>query len=217
MARGKMDWRNELRLLGCGVLVGWALHASPAAAMQGCSGQFSAAAIRPLPKPLVVALDVRDTTPMNTGLANAFKRGLAESGHPAEPPSPNAALSVTYRIVGLGGSGGGGGSDPVIRDAPLGTGRSWTDPTTSSAIWMRGGQTAALPGMPRFGTSNQPSPSQPQTLFLRAEVRPVGSEQVAWVGVVQCTLQSTDDQGLAHQLGRLIGGAIGKRVDNTPM
>jgi hypothetical protein len=34
---------------------------------------------------------------------------------------------------------------------------------------------------------------------------------------VQCTIQPVDNTQLAYQLGRLIGGAIGKEVNNCPM
>ncbi len=207
----KGGWRDRFQLAGWAAAAALALHTAPAAATEGCVGQFSAALIRPLPARLAVALDVRDTTPMNVALAEAFKQGLAETGHPV-PAVPNAALTVSYRVVGQDRAG----ADPVVR-GPAGADRSWTDPTSSNAVWLRGGQTAALPGMPQTGLRERFSRAQPATLFLRAEVRAVGSEQVSWVGVVQCTLQSNDDRALAHQMGRLIGGTIGKRIDRSPI
>jgi hypothetical protein len=48
-------------------------------------------------------------------------------------------------------------------------------------------------------------------------LQPVGAATPAWIATLQCTLQPVDNQQLAYQLGYLIGGAIGKRVDNSPL
>ena len=38
-----------------------------------------------------------------------------------------------------------------------------------------------------------------------------------WIATVQCTMQGTDNVLLAYQLGHLLGGAVGKRVDRAPV
>jgi hypothetical protein len=58
---------------------------------------------------------------------------------------------------------------------------------------------------------------QSALLVLRVEAHNAQDNTLAWVASVQCTMQGTDNQTLAYQLGYLIGGAIGKRRDDAPV
>ena len=82
---------------------------------------------------------------------------------------------------------------------------------------LQGGETAALPGIPSYDMFAPKQAVQSALLFMRAQLQPVGSNAPAWIATLQCTLQPADNQQLAYQLGYLIGGAIGKRIDNSPL
>ena len=58
---------------------------------------------------------------------------------------------------------------------------------------------------------------QSALLILRAEARNAGASAPNWVASLQCTMQGTDNQTLAYQLGYLIGGAIGKQRTKAPV
>lgn len=191
-------------------------------AMDTCAGQYAAALIRALPAPLVIGLDIADSTPMNVALAQSFTQGLKDSGQ-AVGDGANAFLTLSYRVTGLDG-GGGGGSQGGGGGVNLGTGSwvgggnaGWGVPSEDNTAWLRGGQTAVMPGIPNNTIFTGRPAAQPATLFLRAEVRPSANGPVNWVATVQCTLQGGDTQRLAYQLGALIGGSVGKRVEAQRM
>ena len=175
-------------------------------AMDSCVGHYSAALLSALPVPTVVAVDVPDSTPTNPNLVQAFTLGMAEAGQNTGSP-PTAKLALTYQVTGQGGGGGNDGSDP-----PGGTAGGW-----SSLPGLQGGETAALPGIPSYDMFAPKQAVQSALLFMRAQLQPVGSNTPVWIATLQCTLQPVDNQQLAYQLGYLIGGAIGKRIDNSPL
>jgi hypothetical protein len=185
------------------------VHTMPAAAMESCTGQYSAAALSPLPTPVLVSLDLSGSTITSPDLAQAFTRGMQDAGQPMQGPS-NAILTLSWSVTGQGGAGNGGaftGSNTA----------GWSNWSGSNTPWMQGGETAALPGIPSY-TMFSPKPAvQSALLFLRAELRPTGARVAAWIATVQCTIQPVDNKQLAYQLGRLIGGAIGKEVNNSGM
>lgn len=167
----------------------------PGRAMESCAGTYSATLLRPLPAPLVVGLLVRDDSPRNVDLAAQFNAGLQKAGV-AVAGAANVQLTLTVTI-----SGAGGGGDGV---APM------SDPDSSSS-WWNGGVTQQYADESRFGGA--PQAPGPGTLQLRAELRPSMAEPVAWVASLQCSLQGSDDRQLAYDMGTVIGGAIGRRVE----
>jgi hypothetical protein len=82
---------------------------------------------------------------------------------------------------------------------------------------LQGGQTAALPDIPNFDAFSPKQPVQSALLVVQFEARNVGAAAPDWVASLQCTMQGTDNKTLAYQLGRLIGGAIGKQRSNAPV
>jgi hypothetical protein len=187
---------NRTRLAGAGAAILAALAAAPAWAMGSCSGTYSATLLRPLPAPLVVGLLVRDDSPRNIDLAAQFTAGLQRAGI-AATGAANAQLSLAVTRSDAGGSGG---AAPVA-------------PSDNAFSWWNGGMDPQSPDESRFG-GNRPPPG-PATLYLRAEIRPSPADPVAWVATLQCTLQGSDDRQLAFDLGTVIGGAIGRRVEQT--
>ena len=74
----------------------------------------------------------------------------------------------------------------------------------------------ALPDIPNYDAFSPAQPVQSALLLLRAEPRNTGADAPDWVASVQCTIQGTDNQTLAYQLGYAIGGAIGKERNKAP-
>jgi len=191
-------------------------------AMDSCAGQYAAALIRALPAPLVLGLDIADSTPMNVALAQSFTQGLKDAGQAVgEGANANAFLTLSYRVSGLDGGGGGGGGGGGVN---LGTGAwvgggnaGWAVPSEDNTAWLSGGQTAVMPGIPNTTIFTGRPSAQPATLFMRAEVRPSMNGSVNWVATIQCTIQGGDTQRLAYQLGQLIGGTVGRRVESQRM
>src|SRR5215472_8721042 len=79
--------------------------ATPAHAMDGCTGQYSAAALSPLPTPTVISLDLSGSTVTSPDLAQAFTRGMQEAGQHVGTPA-NAVLTLSWSISGQGGANG---------------------------------------------------------------------------------------------------------------
>ncbi len=177
-----------------------AIGPSGAWAMSSCSGQYSAAALRPLPQPAVAALDVLDNSPRNMRLSQALTRGMNDGGM-TTAGSGNVRLSVSYTL-----SGGGGGG--------YGRTRNSYDQWGAQSEWggMSGGVPMEQPGMPRFGAA--PSPG-PRTLMLRADLRDAATGLPLWIATIQCQVRTSNEQQLAYDIGTLIGRSAGKRVDRS--
>ena len=208
MAAMNASWRCSVMIALTSVGIGQTM---PAAAMESCIGQYSAAALSPLPTPALVSLDLSGSTITSPDLAQAFTRGMQEAGQQMQGPA-NAILTLSWSVTGQGGTGNGGGGTFAGGNAA-----GWSNWSGSNAPWLQGGETAALPEIPSY-TLFSPKPAvQSALLFLRAEVRPTGAGVAAWIATVQCTIQPVDNKQLAYQLGRLIGGAMGKQVNDSPM
>lgn len=200
-------WRDSVVIAGA--MLGLAAPIGPARALESCSGQYAAAALHPLPVPTVVKLNLRDNSPVNVNLAKAFTAGMQRAGLQVEG-TPTVNLSITFTILGQGGSSGPGSAQP---GGPGTGGRGGSD---ANAPWLQGGWTAQLPDMPRSGLFTPQQPAQSAFLVLRVEATdPTGA--IDWVGSVQCTLLGNDDQTLAYQLGYRIGGTLGQRVEQSPL
>ena len=78
---------------------------------------------------------------------------------------------------------------------------------------LQGGLQRNPPAIPdtRFGTP-RPVPSAPP-LGLRVDATEGQKARISWTAKVQCRRIGTDDGELAEDLGRVIGGALGRRID----
>jgi hypothetical protein len=187
--------------------------AGPARAMDSCSGMYSATLLHPLTEPTIVALDLADSSDVSKNLGEAFTNGMQEAGTTVTG-TPTVKLRLSYQILGQGGSGNGGGGG-LNQGGGAQTG--WTSWSGGDAAALQGGQTAALPDIPNFDAFSPKQPVQSALLVVRFEARNVGADAPDWVASLQCTMQGTDNKTLAYQLGRLIGGAIGKQRSNAPV
>ena len=79
------------------------------------------------------------------------------------------------------------------------------------------GETAALPGIPSYTMLSPRAAVRAGLLVMRAQVRPSGAGVAAWIATLQCTMQPVDNSELAYQLGRLLGSAIGREINQSPM
>jgi hypothetical protein len=201
-------WRDGAVVAGA--MLGLAAPIGPAQALDSCSGQYSAAALHPLPVPTVVKLNLRDSSPVNVTLAKAFTTGMQQAGLQVDGP-PTVTLSITFTVLGQGGSSGPGPAQPG------GTGTDGGSGSGTNAPWLQGGWTAELPDMPRYDIFTPQQPAQSALLVLRVEAADPSSGTTDWIGSIQCTLLGNDNQTLAFQLGYRIGGTLGKRVDQAPL
>ncbi len=173
--------------------------------------QYSAALLQPIPQPVVVALDLRDSTPVNTSLGQAFTNGMRESGVRVSG-TPTARISLSWQIVGQGGA--------VPPGAGLGRGggiNAGSNRSGGPGAGLQGGMSAALPDFPDARIFGSGQSAQAGLLMLRAVVKNAASNTVDWVATVQCTVRGTDSTLLATQLGQLLGAALGKRVSQGTM
>lgn len=186
---------------------------TPIQAMESCSGMYSATLLHPLAEPTVVALDLWDSSDISTQLGKAFTSGMREAGTTVAG-TPTVKLRLSYQIIGQGGGGNSAGGGLNQGGGPQ---TGWTSWSGGNAAALQGGQTAALPDIPNFDAFSPKQPVQSALLIVRFEARNVGTDAPDWVASLQCTLQGTDNKTLAYQLGRLIGGAIGKQRSNAPV
>ena len=187
--------------------------AGPARAMDSCSGMYSATLLHPLAEPTIVELDLADSSDVSKHLGEAFTNGMQEAGTTVTG-TPTVKLRLSYQIIGQGGSGPGGGGG-LNQGGGAQTG--WTGWSGGDAAALQGGQTAALPDIPNFDAFSPKQPVQSALLVVRFEARNVGADAPDWVASLQCTMQGTDNKTLAYQLGRLVGGALGKQRSNAPV
>ena len=173
---------------------------------------YSAALLHPLTQPTVVALDLADSSVLTTSVGQAFANGMREAGV-IMAGTPTVHLRLTYQVMGQNGGDGGGGG--------LNTGggpqTGWSSWSGGDAAALQGGQTLALPDIPNYDAFSPAQPVQSALLILRAEARNKDADAPDWVASVQCTMQGTDNQTLAYQLGYAIGGAIGKERNKAPI
>lgn len=186
--------RAARRMAMLAVLAG-ILAATPAAA-QRCTGTYAATALRPLPPPVIVALDIRDPSPENQRLGQRFMQGVRDAGAKVDGTA-TAGISVFYSVLGLDTDRLSGGGERSFADFGNFSGGG-LNPSTPSEARMR-----VIP--PRH-------PHSPATLALRAEVTHRGSTQVDWVLSLQCQMTEQEPMELAYEIGRLIGGALGRTV-----
>ncbi len=167
-----------------------------ASAMGSCDGSYSANLLHALPDRPVVGLDVRNPSPRNQRLADRFLAGIRTAGV-ATGTNPNVMLHVTTSqiIDTVGGSA----RRPERRSAGLSA--------------LQSGNLRTLPAMPGNRiTTPRPSRTSP-LLDLRVDATRSNESRISWVAHVQCRATGRDEGQLAQDLGRVIGGALGRRID----
>jgi hypothetical protein len=191
---------NKMRRYGliAGLLsLGWVGHA---AAMPGCEGTYAAESLRPLPARLVVDLDIRDPSPDHLRLAKRFLAGMSDAGV-ASGPKPNVLISIRSSRL----------------DTSSGRGGSGTEANSPGFSGLQESFHQSLPAMPdtRLGSTSSPPP--PPTMLFHVEATEPNAARASWVANVQCNVTGTDDGALAQDLGRIMGGVLGRRVERGPL
>ena len=183
----------------CLLSLAWAREAHP---MQTCRGSLSATLLQPLPTSIVAGLDIHDRSARNLKLADRFMIGVHEAGV-AVGPQPNLLLHVDMSVLGKSGSSSG---RMVERNYPDLSG-------------LRVGSQVALAPIPSTGlsTTARRAPPTPPLLFLRIDATVDTETRISWVISVQCQMTGTDEGLLAQQLGRVVGGALGQRIERRPL
>lgn len=171
-----------------------------ALAMGSCRGTYAAFLLHALPARPVVALDVRDASPRNQGLADRFLAGMREAGI-ATGTDPNVTLHVTSSQIIE--TAGGSGRRPERRAAGLSA--------------LQSGNLRSRPAMPS-NRITAPAPGRaPPMLDLRVDAIRRNESRVSWFASVQCRATGTDRGQLAQDLGRVIGRALGKRIERRSL
>jgi hypothetical protein len=189
-------------IAAAGVLIAGVLAAGlagRAGATETCSGTFAAELLHPLPERVVAGLDIRDQSPDHLALGRRFLAGMRTAGVTVGP-APNVLLSITSSRLEIG------------TDQP--DGRAERDATAPPGL--QGGVQQGLPAMPDTHMGETASPPSPPTAIYRVEAREPSARRISWVANVQCQLLGTDDGAAAEDLGRVIGGALGRRIEREP-
>jgi len=189
-----------------------ALAAGSAHAMGTCTGNYSATLLHPLAVPTVVGLDLSDNSTTTMQLGQAFTGGMKDAGVTVTG-TPTVKLRVTYDVAGQGGSTPGGGAMTQAGDPQTG----WSSWSGGQMAALQGGITLAMPDIPNYSMFRPQQPPQSALLMLRAVATNVGTQNPVWIGVLQCTVKTTDNLALARELGYLLGGALGHRKSNIAM
>ena len=169
-----------------------------ARATPSCQGTYAATSLQPLPERVVVDLDIRDRSPRNLTLAERFLGGVREAGV-AVGQDANVLLHVSTSRLGETSSG-----------ATRGAERTYSELGGLAG----GGMRPKLPPMPATGTrASRPAPTAQPLLVLRMDATVGTDTRSAWIASVQCRMTGSDEGDVAQELGRVIGGALGKRVE----
>jgi hypothetical protein len=205
--------RHLAWLAGSLAMMGVGATDHPAWAMSSCTGEYSTAVFHPLPVPTVVTLNLRNRADPSAARARAFLNGIRDAGVQVSG-EPTVSLTVTYQILGEGSASSPAANAPMA----IGPGASgWGSQWGNSQNWLTGGWQGALPDLPRQGLLQPRPQAQPALLVLRVEADNIQTKATNWIGMVQCTMQTSDDKALAYDIGRLVGGSLGKRVSRGPM
>ena len=186
---------GQITVLG---LVGM-LSTNGAAATQTCQGTYAATLLQPLPAQIVVGLDIHDHSARNLKLAERFLTGVHEAGV-AVGAEPNVLLHVNTSRLG-----------DVSSRQDRGAEQSYAE-----LSGLQGGMQLSLPALPGNRFAAPRSPPAPPLLFLRVDATEGNATRISWVASVQCGMISFDEGQLAQDLGRVIGGALGQRIERRP-
>ena len=181
-------------LLAAGALI-WCGGAS---ATPSCQGTYAATSLQPLPDRVVVDLDIRDRSQRNLMLADRFLRGMREAGVMVGQDA-NVVLHVSTSRLGEMSSGASRGAE-----------RSYSELGGLAG----GGMRPTLPPIPERGTTASRSAAAAQPLLaLRVDATEGKNTRIVWIATVQCRVTGSDEGQLAQELGSVIGGVLGKRVE----
>jgi hypothetical protein len=61
--------------------------------------------------------------------------------------------------------------------------------------------------------ASRPAPAAQPLLVVRVDATEGKNTRIVWVASMQCQIKGSDDGQLAQELGSVIGGALGKKVD----
>jgi hypothetical protein len=175
--------------------------ANDAIAGQACTGSYAATSLQPLPANAVVGLDIRDRSPRNLMLADHFLAGIREAGV-AVGQQPDVLLHIATSRIDGGVSQTSRGSETNFPELEG---------------LKRGGVQPSLPAFPsrRIGDA-QPRAAKP-LLYLRVDATEGTASRISWIASVQCQIVGPDEGDVAQELGRVIGGALGNRVERRPL
>lgn len=170
-----------------------------AMANQTCQGSYTATLLNPLPKQVVVGLDVRVGSPRNRQLADRFLAGVRNAGV-AVGTQPNVLLHITTSRLG----------DTSSRPS-AGARRKY--PESSGLV----GAQPVLPPLPSTGLTAPRSASTPPLLFMRVDATVGNASRVSWLAALQCRMIGSDEGQLAEDLGQVVGKALGHRIERQPL
>lgn len=171
-----------------------------ASAMGSCQGTYAAFLLHALPPRPVVDLDVRNPSPRNQRLAARFLAGVREAGI-ATGANPNVTLHV--RVTETIESPRGSGRRPERRSAGLSA--------------LRSGNLRRPPAMPSNRITAPPAARASPRLDVHVDARRRNESRVSWAATVQCRATGTDEGRLAQDLGRVIGSALGRRIERRSL
>jgi hypothetical protein len=163
--------------------------------MPSCQGTYAATLLQPLPEQVLVDLDIRDRSKRNLMLADRFLRGVREAGV-AVGQDANVLLHVSTSRQGVTSSGTAPGSE-----------RNYSELGGLAG----GGLRRSLPATGMMASRS--APAAQQLLVVRVDATAAKDTRIAWVASMQCRVIGSDEGRLAQELGRVIGGALGKRVE----
>jgi hypothetical protein len=179
------------------IAIAWSGSAS---AMGSCQGSYAAFLLHALPQRPVVALDVRDNSPRNQRLADRFLAGLRQAGI-ATGTDPNVTLHVTTsQIIETAGRSG---QRAERRSAGLSA--------------LQSGNLRSRPAMPANRITAPPPGRASPLLDLHVDAIRRNETRVSWSATLQCRATGTDQGQLAQDLGRVIGSALGKRIERRSL
>jgi hypothetical protein len=167
-----------------------------ASAMDSCVGTIGALLLSPMPAKPVVRLDIGNPAPRAQKMAARFMEGLKRAGIPTGP-HPNVSLRVTTARF----------DQTPPEPAPA------QESDGSDLSGLAGGVPMAMPPMPSSRVTQRPAAVAPPMLFMRVEALPTDTKRAAWIATLQCRIAGTDDGQRAEDLGHLVGGLFGQRLE----
>jgi hypothetical protein len=193
MKRNRATARNAA-LLAASVMA-WC---GGAGAAPSCQGTYTATSLQPLPERMVVDLDIRDRSQRNLMLADRFLRGVRDASITVGQDA-NVLLHVSTSQLGETSSGAARGAERTYSELGGLAG---------------GGMRPRLPPMPATGMrASRSAPAARPLLALRVDATEGKNARIVWIASLQCQMTGSDEGSVAQELGRVIGGALGKRVE----
>lgn len=188
--------RARVLLAVIGVLAGL-VPAERAMATQSCPGSYATAVMQALPAKVVANLDIHDRSARNLELSERFLAGLRDAGVQVGA-QPNVLLHVDVSQIGKEAA------DPQWHGAVS---------SYSGLAGLQGGPQVNLPALPSAKFASPRSQGTPPLLFIRIDATVGDATRISWVATIQCQMLDENEKHLAEDLGRVVGGALGKRIE----